>query len=570
MQQLISPVDAEQNRRLHVEHAHYGETGAQWAAYVERLVEDEGHQSICDYGAGKGVLAQALARIGVAIAEYDPAVPGKEDTPEPADLVVCTDVLEHVSPAHIDAVLAHLASLTKRKLLFDICIIPAKKTLADGRNAHLIVQRPDWWRYKLAQHFDIVHWVEREGYTFVYGEAVPKGTAGDKPVSGAPKRRKMSIELSQMCEQIRRQSAAHCDAYSRIKSVRLFEGVDDGPADMQVLFDVLDEVDYPAPILRAAAKIARKAVMVRVRTTQLRNEAYWRKLLEQHWRVIDWQVDAAGRSIGMVGCPRVAVEGLRVLGAVESEERWGQVEAAMARITKRVQTAEPHGRRAILACYGPSLNDTIRRLKDDLADGAADVISVSGAHDLLIAHGVVPTYHVECDPRPHKADNIDKGHPAVQYLLGSVVHPKLLDKLDDLDVALWHVATQEHAAKLLKLGEHGHLIITGGGSVGLRAIPLLYAMGYRDFAIYGMDCSFADEGREQWAGKHAGKRHEVLMMQSAGRVFATSPVLLSYATDFIEMVQKVTDAQFRLYGEGLLQQMCAVHAQLAEPEASPC
>jgi len=36
---------------------------------------------------------------------------------------------------------------------------PAKKILAGGRNAHFILESPDWWRKKVAEFFDgeIVH-----------------------------------------------------------------------------------------------------------------------------------------------------------------------------------------------------------------------------------------------------------------------------------------------------------------------------------------------------------------------------------------------------------------------------
>jgi hypothetical protein len=84
--------------------------------------------------------------------------------------------------------------------------------------------------------------------------------------------------------------------------------------------------------------------------------------------------------------------------------------------------------------------------------------------------------------------------------------------------------------------------------------------------VYAMDCSIADDGR-QWAGKHAGKQHEqmTIKLNCDGLEFMTSPVLASYATDFIEMVQKM-DAVIRIYGDGLLPAMCRVHSQHARQQ----
>jgi hypothetical protein len=41
--------------------------------------------------------------------------------------------------------------------LLVISLIPAKKTLPDGRNAHLILEKPHWWKDKLANYFIITN-----------------------------------------------------------------------------------------------------------------------------------------------------------------------------------------------------------------------------------------------------------------------------------------------------------------------------------------------------------------------------------------------------------------------------
>jgi hypothetical protein len=563
----ISPEYVEQNRQLHADNRNYGTTGNQWAYYVSELVRTEGFQSVLDYGAGKGILAHLLAEFGVSgVAEYDPAVAGKEARPEPADLVVCTDVLEHVQPEHLLEVMVELARLTQRKLFVDICTAPALKTLSDGRNAHLIVQPPDWWRYALSQHFDVTHWVERHELNTVYGECVPKGMRAAEKAANAkrPKRRKLSPELSSMCGRLLVMSKGSHDELGRVRTIRFFERDGDTPADMQIAWDTLDDVPDVDSELEKIIRLGRKGAILRVALTEERTDEWWRAKIESRWHIIDFVHDA--NSLGIVGIPKCTVHGIKVVGAVKHEERWGQVEAALARFPKRIKPSEPHGRRAIVACYGPSLTEMIPRIKEEIEETECDVVSVSGSHDYLLEHGIVPTYHVECDPRPHKADNITRPQLGVQYLMGSVVHPAVFDKLDGCNVALWHVADAEHIKGLLAAGEKGKHIITGGGSVGLRSMSLLYSLGYRDFSVYAMDCSIADDGR-QWAGKHAGKQHEqmTIKLNCDGREFMTSPVLASYATDFIEMVQKM-DAVIRIYGDGLLPAMCRVHSQHARQQ----
>jgi FkbM family methyltransferase len=117
-----------------------------------------------DYGCGKQTLAAALPDLRVI--GYDPAVPGLDAPPQPADLVVCTDVLEHVEPELIDNVLDDLCRVAKKAAFVTVATRPAVKTLADGRNAHLTVQPLAWWRASFESRFDIVEVRELEGFEF--------------------------------------------------------------------------------------------------------------------------------------------------------------------------------------------------------------------------------------------------------------------------------------------------------------------------------------------------------------------------------------------------------------------
>ena len=89
------------------------------------------------------------------VREYDPGIKGKDSLPEPAQMVVCIDVLEHIEPDHLPAVLNHLKELTREVLYLTVACYPAQKHLADGRNAHLIIEPPSWWLPKLLERFHL-------------------------------------------------------------------------------------------------------------------------------------------------------------------------------------------------------------------------------------------------------------------------------------------------------------------------------------------------------------------------------------------------------------------------------
>lgn len=150
--ELISAEYRELNARLHRESLAYGVGGGRYAGRVEEMARGMKTTSVLDYGCGKGYLGRAMPW---PIWEYDPAVPGKDDPPRPADLVVCLDVLEHIEPDKILFVLEDLARVTRQVGYFVVHTGPSKKKLADGRNAHLIQQPLKWWSKRIGIFFQV-------------------------------------------------------------------------------------------------------------------------------------------------------------------------------------------------------------------------------------------------------------------------------------------------------------------------------------------------------------------------------------------------------------------------------
>jgi 2-polyprenyl-3-methyl-5-hydroxy-6-metoxy-1,4-benzoquinol methylase len=153
---LISPAYREQNQKLHESNPLYGTSSAAWAPKVRELLASFNGKSVLDYGCGKGKLAAALPDIDVR--EYDPCIPGKDAEPKPADIVACTDVLEHIEPECLDDVLKHIRSLTGMVAFLNISTKAAIKTLPDGRNAHLLIKDEEWWHVRLVPLFEMVEW----------------------------------------------------------------------------------------------------------------------------------------------------------------------------------------------------------------------------------------------------------------------------------------------------------------------------------------------------------------------------------------------------------------------------
>ena len=161
---LISPEYAALNALLHQTDLGYGNHLYNEAEYVA-LCEAYSTTDILDYGCGKGGLAASLSW---PIKEYDPAIPGKDTSAEPADIVVCHDVLEHIEPEFLDNVLADLARCVKIIGYFTIAMGPSLDILSDGRNAHLSQHPCEWWRSHLSSYFEVALIRERTYIGYKY------------------------------------------------------------------------------------------------------------------------------------------------------------------------------------------------------------------------------------------------------------------------------------------------------------------------------------------------------------------------------------------------------------------
>lgn len=115
-----------------------------------------GADTILDYGCGKsGLWEKYHDKLPAKIIGYDPAIPALSAQPEPADLVVCTDVLEHVEPECLETVLDDLRRCTIKGIFLTVSFRPAMRILVDGRNAHLIQEQPKWWLPKIMDRFEL-------------------------------------------------------------------------------------------------------------------------------------------------------------------------------------------------------------------------------------------------------------------------------------------------------------------------------------------------------------------------------------------------------------------------------
>lgn len=164
----ISEEYRELNEQLHKIRPDYGKRSAMHLeAVLQRL---ERHDTVLDYGCGKNTLVPLLRERNITASGYDPCIPELSEHPGWADIVVCTDVLEHIEAEFLKDVIVDLAACTDKLLYCQIALrLDNTKVLSDGSNPHKIVESWDWWRgvlYFWFEDFNVLSHIPGKQVTF--------------------------------------------------------------------------------------------------------------------------------------------------------------------------------------------------------------------------------------------------------------------------------------------------------------------------------------------------------------------------------------------------------------------
>lgn len=143
---------------LHKQKPDFGTSSIAFWNDIKQLFAFLNPKTIIDFGCGKGILAEKINTLkGKKCLKYDPAIEEYNTLPNfVSDLIICTDVLEHVPESILMQVIYKIETHSKYAFL-NISCRRAGAILPDGSNAHCTIYPPRWWKDILKKQFKFVY-----------------------------------------------------------------------------------------------------------------------------------------------------------------------------------------------------------------------------------------------------------------------------------------------------------------------------------------------------------------------------------------------------------------------------
>ena len=146
----LSAIWLEQAKLVHQNPKYWrGTTLRQYIPDINQIIKEKDIKTILDYGCGKAECHPPEWNAD----KYDPAVQKFSQKPERRyDLVISTDVLEHIPKDTLDEVIEDIFNYADQWVFLTVCCRKARMILPNGYNAHATIESEKWWKEKLSKY----------------------------------------------------------------------------------------------------------------------------------------------------------------------------------------------------------------------------------------------------------------------------------------------------------------------------------------------------------------------------------------------------------------------------------
>lgn len=196
---------------------------------------------------------------------------------------------------------------------------------------------------------------------------------------------------------------------------------------------------------------------------------------------------------------------------------------------------------------GPSLREHIEEVKK------FDVFAVNSAHKFLLENGVVPKYTMiwDCD---RICAQFAVPHPDTTFLIASRCHPEVFERLKGCKVVVWHACGDHNILDFMEKNGVTEPLINGGTTGITRGIYVAFAIGYREFHLFGGDSSYKDD-QSHVAGSLVHEQRMRVMVNGGAKWFDSTPQWAAQIEEMkimVPMFKQNAGTEMYAYDDGMM------------------
>jgi len=215
-----------------------------------------------------------------------------------------------------------------------------------------------------------------------------------------------------------------------------------------------------------------------------------------------------------------------------------------------LEMKEPNNKALSIVAGGASLKSFWHTI-------AGDVMALNNAYGFLLNNGIQPDYFMLLDARPDNISFLNNICSKTHHLIAAQCHSSIFERLDGHKTTLY-LTTLPNVDELTKHKDKPKVKIAGTvGTVGIKALCMAYALGYRELHLYGYDSSY--EGNLHHAfPQPLNDDVKTLEVYLNGKRYITTPTLAHQATEFCAMARGMVEhygMSIHIHGYGLLPDM---------------
>jgi 2-polyprenyl-3-methyl-5-hydroxy-6-metoxy-1,4-benzoquinol methylase len=220
------------------------------------------------------------------------------------------------------------------------------------------------------------------------------------------------------------------------------------------------------------------------------------------------------------------------------------------------QQVQPHSineMEVMILGGGPSLSTFEEDIEQKRAEGVK-LITLNGAYNWALEHGLTPSAQIIVDARPFNARFTKPVVDGCKYLIASQCDPSVFDGLPKERTFIWHTML-DMIADLVKPRYDPTWPIPSCTTVLNTSIPLLRMLGFTRFHLYGCDSCLAKDKMQHhvYAQPENDSQAVIPVKVTGGRIFWCHPWMAAQAQQFIELIKFLGDeVDIAVYGDGLL------------------